>query len=176
MLNRSVHRWISLPVVIFMFFVTVTGIVLSVQEIQGEGGRPEQRSSALRPDDRVLLGAALEAFPAAQAALPELKLQRVELSVTAAGPVAKYFSSNRRAASVEADLVRNVVKVVPPPQPSMHGLFVTLHSGKWFGMAGLVVVLLCGVALAALSVTGLLVYIDMYRRRNDAGKSGLFWS
>ena len=80
MLNRSVHRWISLPVVIFMFFVTVTGIVLSVQEIQGEGGRPEQRSSALRPDDRVLLGAALEAFPAAQAALPELKLQRVELS------------------------------------------------------------------------------------------------
>jgi hypothetical protein len=42
-------------------------------------------------------------------------------------------------------------------------------------MIGLVVVMLASIALMVLCVTGLWVYIDMYRRRRKAGKNGLFW-
>jgi uncharacterized iron-regulated membrane protein len=172
---RNLHRWVSLPVVLFMMFITVTGVVLSVQEMQGEGARNEARPALPRPANEALLVAATAALPAVQAADPDLKLQRIEFGVSSAGTTAKFFPTNRRAPGVEVELASGAIKKLPPPGQSLHGLFVTLHSGKWFGIGGLVVVLICGLALAVLSVTGLLVYIDMWRRRRGAGKHELFW-
>ena len=174
--NRNLHRWVSLPVVLFMLFITVTGVVLSVQEMQGEGARNESRPTLPRPANDALLAAATAALPAVQAADPDLKLQRIEFGLSSAGATAKFFPANRRAPGIEVDFASGAIKKLPPPGQSLHGLFVTLHSGKWFGIGGLLVVLVCGVALAVLSVTGLLVYLDMWRRRSGAGKRELFWS
>ena len=54
------------------------------------------------------------------------------------------------------------------------------HSRNWgygpSGGIGLVLVMLSGIILLILSVTGLVVYYDMWTRRRKAGKKGLFWS
>ena len=49
------------------------------------------------------------------------------------------------------------------------------HSGKAIGPVGVLLVFVSGIALVVLSVTGGIVYYDMWRRRKSAGKTGLFW-
>ncbi len=56
-----------------------------------------------------------------------------------------------------------------------HGVLLDLHNGEFAGATGQLVSLACGVALAVLSITGLTVYLQAWRRRRTAGQRGLFW-
>ena len=49
------------------------------------------------------------------------------------------------------------------------------HSGYLFGLPARVLDLLAGLALVFLSVSGLIMYFEMYRRRVRAGRKGAFW-
>ena len=68
-----------------------------------------------------------------------------------------------------------------PPRPdtgfkSLTGLFHHLHSGESFGPLGTAISVLSGLALIFFSVTGLWLYIQMWRHRNDRQlKPGWFW-
>ncbi len=61
-----------------------------------------------------------------------------------------------------------------PPHDLYH-LIIDLHSGNYFGPVGKVVSALMGAALLFFSVSGLWMYIDMFRRRKRMGRSGIFW-
>ena len=50
-----------------------------------------------------------------------------------------------------------------------------IHRGDFFGMTGRWFSLLTGLSLLFLSVSGAVMYLDMWRRRRKAGRSGLFW-
>lgn len=49
------------------------------------------------------------------------------------------------------------------------------HSGYLFGLPARFLDFLAGLALVFLSVSGLVMYVDMYRRRARSGRSELFW-
>lgn len=71
-----------------------------------------------------------------------------------------------------------VVTGQPAPQrrsPSVVGFLHHLHSGETFGPVGVVISLLGGIALLFFAGSGLWMYIDMFRRRRKAQKSGVFW-
>jgi len=58
------------------------------------------------------------------------------------------------------------------PEP----LFQRIHDGSILGDSGVVMGVLWGGALVILTITGLWMLIDMYRRRMRVhGKRGLFW-
>lgn len=62
-----------------------------------------------------------------------------------------------------------------PPRPeasgikSMVGLFHHLHSGETFGPVGTAISLLTGLALLFFSVSGIWLYVQMWRFRKDRG-------
>jgi uncharacterized iron-regulated membrane protein len=175
-MNRSLHRWISAPIAVIMAFVAFTGVVLSFQELgPREGPRPGAAAKATLPDDAALGAMVAKAAGAARAADPNLPAQKVELSFNKRGSSAKFSGPERMGPSVTVDLKTLEAKVTPRPKPNAHVIFVRLHSGSYFGPAGLVVVLIAGLALLVLSYTGLVVYIDMFLRRRANGKSGFFW-
>jgi uncharacterized iron-regulated membrane protein len=68
----------------------------------------------------------------------------------------------------------------PPPTAgglrSMLGLFHHLHSGEELGLVGEIIVMLSGFALVFFSVSGLWMYVQMWRGRTRRGlDGGLFW-
>ncbi|MDD3798357.1 MAG: PepSY domain-containing protein [Novosphingobium sp.] len=59
---------------------------------------------------------------------------------------------------------------------SLVGLFHHLHSGESFGAAGTAISILSGFVLIFFSVSGLWMYIQMWRNRTRRGLNGrLFW-
>ena len=56
------------------------------------------------------------------------------------------------------------------------GLFHHLHSGSEGGIWGEVVVMLSGLALLFFTVSGLWMYLRMWKVRRAKAKRGLFWS
>jgi uncharacterized iron-regulated membrane protein len=51
-----------------------------------------------------------------------------------------------------------------------------LHSGAYFGIPARMMNLFAGFCLTFLSVSGLVMYFDMWRKRRMSGRKGLFWA
>jgi uncharacterized iron-regulated membrane protein len=68
-----------------------------------------------------------------------------------------------------------------PPRPDgglrgMVGLAHHLHSGEELGIVGEIIVMLSGLALVFFSVSGLWMYVRMWKLRKDKGlNGGVFW-
>ena len=59
---------------------------------------------------------------------------------------------------------------------SLKGLFHHLHSGEEFGLPGVIISILSGLALAFFSLSGLWMYIRMWAsRRSKRLSGGMFW-
>lgn len=58
---------------------------------------------------------------------------------------------------------------------SMVGLFHHLHSGEELGLIGEIIVMLSGLALVFFSISGLWMYVQMWRGRTARGRSEMFW-
>lgn len=69
--------------------------------------------------------------------------------------------------------------MAPPPAGDMRslvGLFHHLHSGESFGPLGTIISILSGFALVFFSISGLWLYVQMWRNRTSRGlKGGMFW-
>lgn len=72
------------------------------------------------------------------------------------------------------DLIENGV-TVPASKPSTHTLIKSWHSGSALGIAGNSFAFAAGAALFLLSVTGIAIYLDLWRRRRRAGRESFFW-
>jgi uncharacterized iron-regulated membrane protein len=59
----------------------------------------------------------------------------------------------------------------------LHGLLQHLHSGEWFGPFGTIIQTLAGLSLNFFAVSGMWMYLTMYRRREHRHYDGqkLFW-
>ena len=71
-------------------------------------------------------------------------------------------------------------RCTPPPSKegfgSLKGFFHHLHSGEEFGIVGVVISILSGLALAFFSLSGLWMYLRMVRDRRRKGlNGGAFW-
>lgn len=173
---RRYHRWISFPLIVFLLIVTATGLDLQVVELAAEtGGKQEAALVRTAPDRQAILAAVDRSLAIAEARHGDFPLQKIELSFTPKGYQAKLSTNRRIGPSVTVASGEEEPVYVARPARTLRTVFVLLHSGKYLGVAGLTVILLAGIVLLALSVTGLVVYLDMYARRRKAGKGGFFW-
>lgn len=59
---------------------------------------------------------------------------------------------------------------------SLKGWFHHLHSGEEFGLGGVVISIMSGLALLFFSISGLWMYVRMWRnRRSKNMQGGMFW-
>ncbi|MFK8018171.1 MAG: PepSY-associated TM helix domain-containing protein [Pseudomonadales bacterium] len=173
---RKIHRWVSFPLIVFLLAVTVTGIYLQGEEIiaKAKPAREVPTVSSL-PTDQELKRYLQEALVAARQKNPDFPAEKIEFAFIGNKAIAKFSTRLRFGPGLEVDLQTGDVTEQARPKRSLHTLFILLHTGKYYGMTGLIVIMLAGLVLLVLSVTGFFVYLDMYRRRSHSGKKNLFW-
>lgn len=174
---RKYHRWISVIAALFLVVVGTTGVVLQVQRLVGgeeEQEREREAATGIEAAPRVAPSLLLSrTLAAAQRRAPGRALASIELLpggdepkgvVILAGDHARKITVNGRDGGVVQD------------EPyEAESLILRIHSGAIFGEPGVFLGILWGLALVGLSLTGVWVYLDLYRRRRKSGKGGMFW-
>lgn len=176
---RSYHRWIALVFGAFLLFMSLTGLLLALDDMTSptaleRHGAPPAPTAALPQDaDRLVAAALQRAHDLGTGPLASVRLSmqgqrpRVELQPAGHGaPLLLDARSGERIAETPG---------IPAWRFGVHGWLEYLHRGAFAGWPGVIAVLLTGAALALLSVTGLAVYLDMFARRRRSGRRALFW-
>lgn len=217
---RIFHRWISLPVALFMAGIAITGIILHLQLIENPPGQGQPGPTADGPSGQDIEGPPVPPASADAAQITPTRLSRVDaetlLSVAyeqADAISAVRFDVEEGAPTVTVvspdgaesrfDGIGASVPLKPaiapmsvpaaraadlgpgpgagpggPSDASMkaHKFMMSLHTGDFMGPWGKYVAILCGLALVILSASGLWMYLQMFLRRFQQGRKGLFWS
>jgi uncharacterized iron-regulated membrane protein len=189
---RAIHRWISMPVAIYLVFIAISGLGM-VPTLWMHGHMPWRTSqSALDNNARaalqkVSLEKGLPLPP--QRAPAEGNIQRQVAPVT----WMRWLSSpaDRTPFQVAFD---HVLTRMTWMEPGARGrlaymadgelpfwdarvgeFFFDLHTGDFYGLPGRIFVLICGIALVAFSVSGFWMYFSMYSIERAKGNKNMLW-
>ena len=175
MTNRKIHRWLSVVGIIFFLSVSLTGIWMQGEAIFGEDEAAREAMAGI-------------VSPASLSA--PLSLNPVSLDKARNAVLARF--GNRPVASVDwvikapvpayvfhldgAEPVKVTVNAataaIISSEPDGEDWIVRLHTGEILGDGGKFLGLAWGLALIAMSITGIILYIKMLqaRRTGSAGK------
>ena len=173
MTNRKFHRWLSVVGIIFFLSVSLTGIWMQGEAIFGE--------------DEAAREAMAEVTSPASLAAP-LPLQTITMDRARTVVLARY--GNRPIASVDWVIkapvpayvfhldghepikvsVNAATAAVISAKPDGEDWVVRLHTGEILGDGGKFLGLAWGLALIAMSITGIILYLQMLRGRRTGSK------
>jgi uncharacterized iron-regulated membrane protein len=175
MTNRKIHRWLSVIGIIFFLSVAATGIWLQIEAIFGEDEAareamativsPTALSSPL-PSNAVSLDKARTALLARYGNRP---VASVDWVIKA--PVPAYVFHLDGAEPIKVT-VNAATATIITSQSDGEDWVMRLHTGEIFGDGGKFLGLAWGLALIAMSITGIILYLKMLRARRtgSAGK------
>lgn len=186
---RKLHRWISTGAMIFIAYVVLTGTTVAINELInpasfGAGGGEIAAAETivgpqapLPPQAEVerMVALALESARRAEPTAPLTKAV-VALRIRDGRPEARVtFGGGFNAVVVTVDAATGQILRRGDDGAHFNTLLQRIHSGALYGKAGQVAVVLTGLSLITLSVTGALMYLDLFGRRRRLGKSAPFW-
>lgn len=185
-LLRSSHRWISWIAAAVLFWVAATGVLVAFTEFFGADEAERERLRNVESTVKLVgsdwqPGAALQiALATGQTFAAGAPVDRIELKLKGDSPEVNVFlgkpgGGEDRMLRIDGTTGALLAVEAYADKP----LLYRLHSGEAFGDGGLVVAMAWGLALMALSATGGLMYIHMYRRHQMAqqptGWRKFFW-
>lgn len=190
---RKLHRWIALAASVPVIWLTVSGLMLSLDNVganyhqmmtgpRAPGAFDGDQSSpitdaAIVPMARTTLAAFAREHPGVAAKVVRLR----------------YFVGYPQGAVVAADAntSQNVfnaqtgkrMTMWEPGYPDLsfptgwqlHQELKQFHRGDLFGMGGRWLALLGGLSLCYLSISGCVMYLQLYRRRRQSGRKRWIW-
>lgn len=195
---RSVHRWIALTSAVFLTVVALSGTWLAVESL-GMGiymanNRPTPPpANAPRPILPNGIGALNDAdvpsmlkttLASYQAAMPDTPIRVVRLRVFGGMPQGVIVTGSDEADQVVFNAITGKrASMTEPGYPRVgfpfgweaHQIAKKVHRGDYFGMSGRWADLFAGLAMLYLSISGVVMYIDMWKKRRKIGRSGLLW-
>lgn len=175
---RQLHRWTSLPLILFLMLVLGTGVVLQFEELGKLGGAdrsPPASASTAMLSDEAIVAQLNDALAKARQAQPDFKPTRIELNIAEGRQSTRFAKQPRGGPFVEVDHAKGSVKAEMKPPMSLHVILIRLHTGSMAGAAGVWIMLLASLVLMFLAVSGVWLYWQMWRNRVKAGRGGLFW-
>lgn len=179
---RRWHRWIGFSAALFLLFAALTGVLVAMTEFFGE-------EEALREATRDMVSPLTTTSPAEDWSIPISKAMATAQQRAAGAPVDKItvqFKGDQPTVTVflgkptggedrlfvmDARTGALVKEDAYADKPLVH----RIHSGEFFGDGGLVFAMFWGLALAALTVSGLIIYWTMKPRREMTGLQKVFW-
>lgn len=195
---RSVHRWIALTSAVFLTVVALSGTWLAVESL-GMGiymanNRPTPPpANAPRPILPNGIGALNDAdvpnmlkttLASYQATMPDTPIRVVRLRVFGGMPQGVIVTGSDEADQVVFNAITGKrASMTEPGYPRVgfpfgweaHQIAKKVHRGDYFGMSGRWADLFAGLAMLYLSISGVVMYIDMWKKRRKIGRSGLLW-
>jgi uncharacterized iron-regulated membrane protein len=178
---RKWHRWIAFPASIFLLWAGSTGVIVAFTEFFGE-------EEALREATRdqvspVTLASAQSAWSdpiaraiaSANARLAGAPIDKIEIQFKGPEPKVTLFTG-KPAGGEDRKLVFDAKtgSLVSDETYADKPLLYRLHSGEAFGDGGLVVAMFWGLTLVVLTVTGLIIYLKLWRP-GAVGIKRVFW-
>lgn len=154
---RKYHRWISVLVGVFILFIAVTGVLSQVGSLVNNGGFKEEVEEK-GAKQAAAIGAAIA--PPASA-----HDEQIAAPMPAAEPAAFVCP---------ADMTCRPKRVAKPGDWNV-GYLHHIHSGEEFGPVGIIISMVSGLALIFFAISGLWMYLQMFRARARGGMKGLFW-
>ena len=175
MTNRKIHRWLSVVGLIFFLSVVATGIWLQIEAIFGEDeAAREAMATVVSPAS---LSEPLPLDPVSLDKARTLILARFGNRTVASvdwvikAPVPAYVFHLDGAEPVKVTVDAATASIIKS-EPDGEGWVRRLHTGEIFGDGGKFLGLAWGLALMAMSITGIILYLKMLRARRSgaAGK------
>lgn len=167
---RKWHRWIAFPATIFLLWASVTGIWLGATEFFGaeealrEATRPLVSPTTTASVPSSWSDPVARALAAVNGRSPRAPIDKIEFQFKGENPTVTIFTGKptggedrKFVVSAKSAAIESVEDYVDKP------FLMRLHSGEAFGDGGLVLSMLWGLALATLSITGLIIYLRIWR-------------
>ncbi|WP_206243909.1 PepSY-associated TM helix domain-containing protein [Novosphingobium terrae] len=188
---RTWHRAISLVSALFIILVAATGTWLGFESsyhvfAMHHGPQPDTASPLSDTQIRSMTSATLTAFREKE---PETPIRVLRVRLYATMPQGGVVAGSGPAFDGEPHAVLfntrtgKVATLGEPEYPvsgfplgtQVHEDIKHLHSGMLLGLSGRAMNLLAGLALIWLSVSGMVMYWQMYAKRRQSGRNALFW-
>lgn len=195
---RNLHRIVSFTCAVFLIIVAISGLWLAVESLafgyylsdQIEKARAGGQEFAMRRDAMGILPEAqvpqfakvvLDAY---HKEYPGLPVRAIRLRVFAGYPQGVVITGESEARQVVYNARTGAsMRQTEPGYPQTgfpfgwqaHQWAKQIHNGSMFGMSGRASNFLAGLALGYLSVSGIVMYASMWRRRSGSGRKALFW-
>ena len=174
--SRQFHRWLGIGAAILFLLVSVTGVALQYQQIFGsEEAAKEAAASIVSPltlaKPTGLDPAALDRARATLLArYGNRPVSEVDWHIKAPTPA---FVFHLDGADPRKVSVAVATSAVLSDEPDGEDWLIRLHSGEIIGDGGKFLGLLWGLGLVAMTLTGVWIYIKMYRARQKGSASQL---
>lgn len=178
MLNRKIHRWLSVVGIIFFLNVAATGVWL-----QGEalfGAEEAEHEAAMAMTTPVLLATPTVDVANSLDKARKAVLQRygdrplggIDWVIKAPVPALVFHLDGTTPLKVTVDArTASILK----SEPDGESWIVRLHTGEILGDGGKALGLAWGFAFLAMSVTGIVVYVQMLRSKRGAAAQVRGW-
>jgi len=178
---RKWHRWIGFPAALFLLYASVTGIVVALTEKFGaeealrEATRELVSPVTLGGDASAWQASLNAAFAAARDDAGDLPVDRVRIDFKGDEPRIHIFTGKPTGGEDrEFILDQRTGRLLDVESYADKPLIKRIHSGEVYGDGGLIVAVFWGLALAVMTVTGVIIYLRM-RRKNATGWKRIFW-
>lgn len=192
---RKWHRWIMTVLCVLLTYWVGSGLMMALYDATDptqvwaiEGGGPGARltdaaktAQPIPPPASLTRGitAALGEIGAMQVASVDLRMvgssPRLQLAeASGARSTMRRFYADTGAA-MSNPVADGETGARPPPNVAFRNYLKSWHRGNIAGLFGQFLGLFTGLGLIALTVTGTLLYFDLWKRRRAVGKPGFFW-
>lgn len=176
---RRWHRWIGAPAALFLVFASMTGVIAAGTEFFGEDEAVREANRTLvsavhtdSPPD-AWMGAINAAMTSAAKEAPGAPIDKIAIELKGQAPVIT-MSLGTKTGGEDRRLVLDARtgKFLRNDGYADKPFINRVHSGEVFGDGGLVASMLWGLALLALSVSGVTLYWRL-AGANRQGRTGI---
>jgi uncharacterized iron-regulated membrane protein len=188
---RTLHRSIGIVAAAFLLVIVTTGTLIEISSVGvsinkwRNGGRPGLTADVSRPlADGELPGMLSTTLRAYHADAGNAPIRAVRLRYFAGMPQGIVISGEdeARQRNYNAATGRHA-GLTEPGYPGTDLIFgwngeqilKKIHRGDMFGLTGRWISLLSAFSLLYLAISGLAVFLELWRKRGKAGRHGLFW-
>lgn len=174
--SRKVHRWLGIGAAVFLLLVSITGTWLQIEQVFGGEEAEREKLAAMVSPASLARPLAVDptgidrARKTALARFGDRPVSAIDWQIKGAAPHYILHLDGPDPLRVDVNAATNAIV---DSRPDGEDWLLKLHTGEIVGDGGKVLGLGWGIALVAMTITGILVYLQMYRARRKGSASRL---
>lgn len=174
--SRQFHRWLGIGAAVLFLLVSVTGVALQYQQIFGSEEAAKEASASITSPLSLAKPTGLDVAALDRARMALLArygnrpIAGVDWEIKAPTPAFVFHLDGSDPRKVVVGITSGAIL---SDEPDGEDWLLRLHSGEIIGDGGKVIGLLWGLGLVAMTLTGVWLYIKMYRARRKGSASRL---